>query len=64
MKNKESRPTMTGISLTEHERDIVQEESRRLGLNNFSATLRMIIRAWKELTAPTPPENGNSNEGE
>ena len=50
---------VTGVSLTETERDIVVAESRRRGLHNFSATLRMIIHEWKELTAPTPPDNGN-----
>ena len=41
-------PTMTGISLTEYERQIVQNESERRGLYNFSATLRQIIREWAE----------------
>ncbi len=47
MENKPSS-TMTGISLTEHERRIVQAESERRGLYNFSATLRQIIREWAE----------------
>ena len=51
---------MTGISLTELERDIVQSESINRGLHNFSATLRMIIREWRELT--TPADSGKEGE--
>lgn len=40
---------VTGVSLTEFEQDIVTEESNRSGLFNFSATLRQIIREWKDL---------------
>ena len=39
---------LTGIRLTEHEKEIVQKENERLGLRNFSATLRLIIRQWDE----------------
>ncbi len=47
-KKKEFNPT--GISLTQVEADIVQEESSKRGINSFSATVRMIIREWAELT--------------
>jgi len=40
---------VTGVSLTEHETNIVALESKRRGLFNFSATLRMIIREWEEM---------------
>jgi len=51
-----STPTMTGISLTEYERAIVQAESERRGLYNFSATLRLIIREWDETRPQQHPE--------
>ena len=60
MDNKKHKLVMTGISLTELERDIVQSESISRGLHNFSATLRMIIREWRELT--TPADNGKEGE--
>ena len=41
-----NKAVMTGISLTEYERNIVQAESERRGLYNFSSTLRQIIREW------------------
>ena len=47
-KNKEHLPT--GLSITQVEMDIVREESEKRGINNFSATVRMIIREWYELT--------------
>lgn len=43
-------PVLTGISLTQVEKDIVIEESKRTGVNNMSATIRMIIREWYEFT--------------
>ena len=43
-------PVLTGISLTQVEKDIVLEESKRTGINNVSATLRMIIREWYKFT--------------
>lgn len=57
MEKKSYSPTVTGVSLTELEKDIVLEESQKRGLHNFSATLRMIINEWKRLTSP--PDNGN-----
>ena len=63
MDNKKHKLVMTGISLTELERDIVQSESINRGLHNFSATLRMIIREWRALTA-TPPGNDKNQEDE
>ena len=45
-KNKEHLPT--GLSITQVEMDIVKEESEKRGINNFSATVRMIIREWYE----------------
>ena len=62
MEYKKHYPVVTGVSLTELEKNIVLEESQKRGLYNFSATLRMIINEWKELTAPTPPENVNSQD--
>ena len=53
---KKYRPVMTGVSLTELEKDIVLEESQKRGLHNFSATLRMIIQEWREFTYPTPDD--------
>ena len=47
-KSKDHLPT--GLSITQVEMDIVREESERRGINNFSATVRMIIREWYELT--------------
>ena len=40
--------------------NIVKEtaDKRGLGRKGFSAALRQIIREWKELTAPPPPDNG------
>jgi len=43
MKEKQS------VSLSEVEKKIVRAEDARLGLDNFSATLRKIIREWDEL---------------
>jgi len=40
---------LTGISLTEYERQIVETESQRRALFNFSATLRQIIREWENM---------------
>ena len=44
--------------------NIVKETAdvRGLGRKGFSAALRQIIREWKELTAPTPPDNGKPGE--
>ena len=50
------------ISLSDREKTIVNEESQKRGLRNFSAALRVIINEWKELTAPTPPDNGKPGE--
>ncbi len=47
-KKKDFNPT--GISLTQVEAGIVQEESLKRGINSFSGTVRMIIREWYELT--------------
>ena len=49
MDDADKKPWMTGISLTKTEKDIVEDASNRLGLNNFSATLRLIIREWELL---------------
>ena len=62
MDKKTDKSTMIGVALYETERAIIQSENERLGLRNFSATLRMIIREWRELTA-TPPGN-DKNKGE
>lgn len=42
----------------------IEREKRGLGRKGFSAALRIIVREWKELTAPTPPENGKDQEGQ
>ena len=47
-KKKDFNPT--GISLTQVEADIVQEENLKRGIYSFSATVRMIIREWYEST--------------
>ncbi len=47
-KSKDHLPT--GLSITQVEMDIVREESKKRGINNFSATVRMIIREWYEFT--------------
>jgi len=46
-KKKDFNPT--GISLTDIEARIVNEESERRGINNFSAMARVIIREWAEM---------------
>ena len=58
---KKYHPAVTGVSLTELEKDIVLEESQKRGLHNFSATLRMIIREWAKFTRINP-DNGNPGE--
>ena len=55
-KNKDHLPT--GLSITQVEMDIVREESEKRGINNFSATVRMIIREWYELTGRKIEEVG------
>ena len=47
-KKKEHLPT--GLSITQVEMDIVDLESKTTGINNFSATVRKIIREWALLT--------------
>ena len=42
-----NKPFVTGVALTESEREIVDEESARLGLYNFSATVRLMIQWYK-----------------
>lgn len=41
-----SKPFLTGISLTEYESSIVKKVSEDRGLYNFSAAIRQIIREW------------------
>ena len=48
--NKKSEHLPTGLSITQVELDIVEKESSRTGINNFSATIRKIIREWAEFT--------------
>jgi len=36
----------TSVSLTEREKNIVEKESKRRGINTFSAMLRVIINEW------------------
>lgn len=64
MDKKKYKPTMTGISLTELERDIVQSESEKRGLYNFSATLRMIIREWVKFTRVIPDNDKSGRQDE
>lgn len=40
----------TGISLTDVEAKIINDESKKRGYISFSATVRMIIREWYEFT--------------
>ena len=49
MENKKKDFNPTGISLTDIEARIVNEESERRGVNNFSAMARVIIREWAEM---------------
>ena len=42
---------VTGISLGTHEVNIVTRESKKRGLYNFSAMVRMIIREWDEFNS-------------
>ncbi len=53
--------TKQSVALGETDRQIVKELVENRGLN-FSSALRFIIREWKELTAPTLPENGKEKE--
>ena len=53
--------TKQSVALGEFDRKIVNKLVEDRGLN-FSSALRYIIREWKELTAPTPPDNGNTGE--
>jgi len=39
----------TSVALSNYERQIVQSESEKRGLFNFSATLRQIIREWEKM---------------
>jgi hypothetical protein len=55
-------PVLTGISLTQVEKDIVLEESKRTGINNVSATLRKIIREWYEFTGRKIEDLGNEGQ--
>ncbi len=55
-KKKDFNPT--GISLTQVEADIVQEESLKRGINSFSATVRVIIREWYEATGRKIEDRG------
>ena len=48
--DKKSEHLPTGLSITQVELDIVENESRETGINNFSATIRKIIREWAILT--------------
>ena len=57
--NEKYAPVLTGISLTQVEKDIVLEESKRTGINNVSATLRKIIREWYEFTGRKIEDLGN-----
>ncbi len=45
----DKKPAVTGVSLTEYERELLLRESKRRGLFNLSATLRMILREWEEM---------------
>jgi len=55
-------PVLTGISLTQVEKDIVLEESKRTGINNVSATLRKIIREWYVFTGRKIEDLGNEGQ--
>jgi len=48
---------LSAISLTPVEREIVNAENQIRGLDNFSGTLRMIIREWAAAYKPSylPP---------
>ena len=61
--DKSSKSTMLGISLYETEMDIVRAENERLGMRNFSATLRMIIREWALFTFRNRGNDKNKEEG-
>ena len=61
MEKKRIIPAVTGVSLTEYEVKIVNHESHKRGLHNFSATLRMIIREWEKFTE-IKADNGNTGE--
>lgn len=41
--------TQTSVSLSDVDREIVNQLSEQKGLNNFSSALRMIIREWDEM---------------
>ena len=43
-----SKPYMTGISITDYERNIIEKVSKERGLYNFSAAVRVIVREWEE----------------
>lgn len=43
------KPEQVSVSLTKYEQDIVNRESSRRGILNFSGMLRQIIREWDEL---------------
>lgn len=40
----------TGVALTDREKEILEQESRRRGLYSISGTLRQIIHEWADLT--------------
>ncbi len=40
------KPILIGISVTQHEQEIIHRESERRGLFNISATVRLIINEW------------------
>ena len=40
---------VTGISLTNRERKIVEDLEKSKGVNNFSAALRIIINEWQQM---------------
>ena len=62
MINKQKK--MTGVNLTASEREIVQSESEKRGLYNFSATLRMIIQEWAKFTRVIPDNDKSGRQDE
>lgn len=55
MNNGKNKIFKTGISITEFEREIVERESERRALFNFSATLRQLLREWYQLKMTDRP---------
>lgn len=54
-------PIIRNVSLDEQTMAVVKELNDRLGLRNFSAALRIIVREWADSkTAPKPTPNGKA----